>query len=111
MTAVLHDSVLQALCQGCHDYRHAKEKIVRKLDDLNRRLTSPYVTIPNTLEIKIRMLKMRLQILEMLNTPENTRANGYRKYWEHKETHYSAWYKQIKVARSLESTDPLEHFL
>lgn len=58
---------LISLCRGCHDYRHAKEQVLRAIESHEKRLN---------------VLKNRLEMIESLNTPELVNKKGYQPYFE-----------------------------
>ena len=61
---------LVPLCMGCHDYRHAKEAVLRAIKSEENRLA---------------VLRKRLELIEM-NTPQQVLLNGYKSYFdEYKE--------------------------
>lgn len=83
------------LCEGCHDYRHARDNIMK---EINRQLKLVGTTIFNS--AKLSMWIFRLGILEAFNSPEIIKKRGtYIRYWDFPETHYSRWYPHIKMAR------------
>lgn len=56
---------IRPLCLACHDYQHAKEKIVKAL---------------NIEKQRVEILERRLKSLESRNTPELIREKGYQSY-------------------------------
>jgi hypothetical protein len=81
------------LCKECHDFRHAKDNILKEIDGYLKNLGSGFNSVKFTMWI------MRLGVLEALNTPEKIREHGYRSYWEIPTTHYTYWYPQIKLEK------------
>jgi len=68
------------LCQPCHKYRHAKDKIIMAIAACVRRNDSDKRTIV--------MWMWRLAVLEMSNDPFLIRKRGtFQSYWEDKSTH------------------------
>ncbi len=55
------------LCQGCHDYQHAKDAVMRAIKAEEKRLA---------------ILNKRLEIIERENTPERILERGYQAYFE-----------------------------
>jgi hypothetical protein len=76
-------------CSACHDYEHARRKIIESIksweDKLQRaRKLSRRLAIRAYLEL----LRHRLEVLEILNTPEQIRrTNKYTSYWQDESTH------------------------
>jgi len=56
------------LCQGCHKYRHVREKIVADLEGESQR-------------DRVAVLMERLRILDEQNEPEKVNQRGYYSYW------------------------------
>ncbi|MQY61996.1 hypothetical protein GH146_01745 [archaeon] len=83
------------LCEGCHDYRHARDKVISEINDLLK-LSADGIHSGARLSMWI----FRLGILEAINTPEKIKERGtYMRYWDFPETHYSRWYPHIKLTR------------
>ena len=55
------------LCQGCHDYTHAKEAVIKAIKAERKRLE---------------ILEKRLEVIERENTPEKILERGYQPYFE-----------------------------
>jgi 5-methylcytosine-specific restriction endonuclease McrA len=81
------DENLRDLCIGCHDYRHARDSILKNIEKFSDGNSA-----------QLTMWIFRLGVLEMLNTPELVKERGYKGYWTMNETHYARWYEQIKTA-------------
>lgn len=89
------ESNKRLLCEGCHDYRHARDNIISEINKLLR-LAKDGIYNPARLSMWI----FRLGVLEAFNTPEIIKERGtYMSYWDLPETHYSRWYPQIKLSR------------
>ncbi|MBA7469614.1 hypothetical protein ES707_04886 [subsurface metagenome] len=56
------------LCQGCHKYRHERDKIVANLEGESQ---------PD----RVAVLRERLRILDEQNEPEKVKQRGYYSYW------------------------------
>jgi len=54
------------LCQGCHDYQHARDAVLKAIKVEKKRLA---------------ILEKRLEIIEQENTPEQIRKRGYQPYF------------------------------
>ena len=67
----------EKLCQGCHDYEHAKRYIQERLDIEIKRGDKPRIVV----------YEHRLAVNEKLNTPELIRERGYKNYWSDNTTH------------------------
>lgn len=94
------------LCEGCHDYRHARDNIIK---EINKQLSLVGTTWFNS--AKLSMWIFRLGILEAFNTPEKIRKRGtYIRYWDFPETHYSRWYPHIKMGKHKKIAEPLDAF-
>lgn len=99
------------LCEPCHKFRHAKDKILSSIENELRRLGTGQFN-----SARFTMLIMRLGVLEVFNTPEKIKERGsYMSYWKVPTTHYSRWYPQIKLEglnklREKELTRTLEDF-
>ena len=76
-------------CSACHDFEHAKRKILATLEKERQRKQFKRVAI----------LERRLEVLEKLNTPELIRERGfYQTYWIDESTHeYPRYEKVAKV--------------
>ena len=82
------------LCDACHDFRHAK---IRVLMAIQRQLSNLGTDHFNS--AKFTRWIMRLGVLEAFNTPSEIRKSGkYRSYWDVPTTHSSYWYPEIKLA-------------
>lgn len=79
------------LCEGCHDYRHARDNI---LSEIRINLIRLEKGVGNS--VRLSMWLYRLGVLEAFNTPEMVRKRGYKSYWALSSTHYSAWYPKLK---------------
>ena len=55
------------LCQGCHDYQHAKETVLKAIAQEEER---------------IKVLKKRLELIEKENSPDQIHQRGYQSYWD-----------------------------
>lgn len=88
------------LCEGCHDFRHAKDDILRSIEIQLERYRKGWRGFNGA---KLSMLFMRLGALEALNTPQLIRQRGfYKSYWDISATHYSRWYPEIKRIRGIQ---------
>ena len=54
------------LCEGCHDYQHAKDAVTKSIKAEEKRLS---------------VLRKRLEIIEEQNTPQKIREHGYQAYF------------------------------
>jgi len=82
------------LCSACHDYEHAKDNIIKAINNQLRLLGTK-----NFNSAKFTMYIMRLGVVEAFNTPEKIKKRGtYMSYWKVPTIHYSYWYKEIKLA-------------
>ena len=83
------------LCRGCHDYRHARDSILKEIVKNERAFSldfgNPY---------RMSMWIFRLGILEAFNTPKLVKERGYKPYWDFPQTHYSTWYPKIKMGET-----------
>lgn len=87
------------LCRGCHDYRHAKDNILKEIQryDRKEKHSEDYGQFKGFIN-RLTMLQYRLAILEKFNTPELIRERQkYKSYWEDPKARYCHWYKRIKV--------------
>ena len=101
------DSNKRLLCEACHDYRHARDKI---LYEINKQLKLAKDGLHNS--ARLSMWIFRLGILEAFNTPEIIKERGtYIRYWDFPETHYSRWYPKIKLTRQNRNPLQLTHFI
>ncbi len=87
-------SNLQWLCEGCHDYEHARQNILIEINNQLKLLGTDGFN-----PVRFSMWIMRLGVLEAFNTPEKIRERGYMSYWEVPTTHYQSWYPEIKLAK------------
>lgn len=55
------------LCQGCHDYKHARDAVLKAIKSEKARLL---------------ILENRLSTIENANTPEQIKRRGYQPYFE-----------------------------
>jgi len=65
------------LCQGCHDYRHEKEELERQIE---RELKDNHITEASR-NSRLVVLRRRLEIVEVENTPDKIRERGYKTYF------------------------------
>jgi hypothetical protein len=90
---------LEPLCQGCHDYQHAKEQIINNiigyLDQIKRLVDDKR---KDFLTRKIGINFYRLEILENNNSVLFIKQRGYFKYWDDESTHdEKSVYKLIRT--------------
>jgi len=94
------------LCEGCHDYRHARDAILAEIKKNETAALggygNPYV---------YGMWIFRLGVLEAFNTPELVKERGYKSYWGCPQTHYSVWYPKILIGRGLKQMKMKESIL
>lgn len=89
------DSNKRLLCCACHDYRHARDKIIEEIDRQLSLLGTKHFN-----SVKFTMWIMRLGVLEAFNTPNKIKKSGtYKSYWDVPTTHYTSWYPEIKLAK------------
>lgn len=76
----------EPLCSACHDYEHAKRKILASLEKARKQ---------RQLE-RIAVFEHRLEVLEDLNTPSLIRERRhYQTWWIDETTHYMPRYKKV----------------
>lgn len=81
-------------CQACHDYEHAKRKILATLEKERERKQFKRVAV----------LEHRLKVLEELNSPELIRERGhYQTYWIDETTHDYPRYERIRERQKNEA--------
>lgn len=94
------------LCEGCHDYRHARDKIIIEIN-----IQLKWAKTGSHNPAKLSMWLLRLGVLEAFNTPELMRERKkYLSYWSLNATHYSVWYPRIKF-HTKNSRRVLKHLL
>ena len=79
----------EELCSACHDYEHARRKILDSIQSWEDKLKRAR-KLPRRLAIRARLelLKHRLEVLDSLNSPEQIRITGkYTSYWADETTH------------------------
>lgn len=78
-------------CLACHDFEHAKRKILATLERERGRKQFKRMAV----------LEHRLEVLEELNSPELIRERGYyQTYWIDESTHEYPRYERIKDKQS-----------
>lgn len=85
---------LRWLCEGCHNYRHSRDAILKEIE---RRFDQ--IERGHGNQAQLTMWVFRLGVLEWLNKPEDVKARGFKSYGAIAETHYSRWAEAIKAQR------------
>jgi len=88
------------LCIGCHDYRHARDAILKEIAKNELAFSSDHGN-----PYRLSMWIFRLGVLEAFNTPELIKERGYTKYWDFPQTHYAVWYPKIQLGKTHHQKD------
>ena len=91
---------LHYLCNACHKFRHAEDRILRAIKRHERRveLFREKLSKEQLKSWKIDMWKYRLQVLRDLNTAGSYR---YTSYWSDVKTHSGVWYYRASKASKI----------